>query len=427
MSKRYLVGGPPNSGKSTYTLSLVKRLESGHGVRARAVELDVWSGSYPAFRGEVSFKDRPKQFGLEWDWQTPLDARLQEFNEATEEIVFGDLPGAKIDAATDYMCAHAKADGAIVISRTLDGLKLWREALEARGVRVVHECLSVQGQTPLMLHDMDRKIDALHPDVASFAGRLAADDHHTARLVTAREERFLTIFQLNYARRSRTAHGRDENLGGPLKKSLMIGGEQLKLAAMRNCRELAKDVLATPLRATWNAATIRGLCERWFDITNEGIYSVDWYEEEHAALSKDALLIERARGHAVRINPRYRIWTPEHTLMKVPPLLLEEQMDFFYTRLAELVRRAEERFPSWNDTIEAIAYADLMTDGELRPWLDGCGRIATALVMWIARVLGAPLPLFATSKEVHKMSIRDIDKHRLYFLESIRRAELECP
>ena len=89
--------------------------------------------------------------------------------------------------------------------------------------------------------------------------------------------------------------------------------------------------------------------------------------------------------------------------------------------------RAESRYPSWNDTIEAMAYADLMTDGELRPWLDGCGRVATALVMWIARTLGAPLPLFTQRKSVHKMTIRDLDRHRLYFLESIRRAEQEHP
>ena len=115
-TKRYLVGGPQNSGKSTYVLSLAKRLQSGHGLRARAIELDVWSGSYPAFRGEVSFKDRPKQFGLAWDWKTPLDERIKEFNEAPDDIVLGDLPGAKIDEATDYMCKNAKADGAIVVS-----------------------------------------------------------------------------------------------------------------------------------------------------------------------------------------------------------------------------------------------------------------------------------------------------------------------
>jgi hypothetical protein len=72
-----------------------------------------------------------------------------------------------------------------------------------------------------------------------------------------------------------------------------------------------------------------------------------------------------------------------------------------------------------------MAYADLMIDGELRPWLDGCGRVAATLVMWIARTLGAPLPLFDTSKEVHKMTIRDLDRHTGYFLKCIRRAEAE--
>ncbi|HTM69100.1 MAG TPA: hypothetical protein VL426_07490 [Candidatus Binatia bacterium] len=426
-TKRYLVGGPSNSGKSTYVLSLAKRLQSGHGLRSRAIELDVWSGSYPAFRGEVTFKDRPKKTGLDWDWKTPLDARLKEFNEASEDVVLGDLPGAKIDAATDYMCANAKADGAIVVSRTLDGLKLWREAFIARGVRVVHECLSVQGQAPLVLRDMDRKVDAEHPDVALFAGLMAGDDHHAARMTRAMDQRFLTVFKSNYTRRSRTAHGRDDNLDAPFKKQLMIDGDELKLAAMRNCMLLAKDVLETPRPPIWDGAVVRRHCERWFDLANDGIYGPDWYEEEFEALKADATLIERARGAPVRVNPRYRLWTPEHTLMKVPPLLLEEQMDVFYARVADLASNAEKNYPSWNDTVEAMAYADLMTDGELRPWLDGCGRVAVALVMWLARSLGAPLPLFAASKQVHKMTFRDLDKHRLYFLESIRRAEQECP
>jgi hypothetical protein len=426
-TKRYLVGGPQNSGKSTYVLSLAKRLTMGHGLRARAIELDVWSGSYPAFEGKVSFKDRPKKFGLDWDWRTPLDERIRDFNEAADDVVLGDLPGAKIDEATDHMCAAANADGAIVVSRTLDGLAQWREAFEARGVKVVYECLTFQGgRAPLVLRDMSRNVDPEHPDVAFLAQRFTGSDF-VERHTRAMDQRFLTVFKLNYVRRSRTAHGRDENIGGPLKKPLMIVGEELKLAAMRNCMLLAADVMATPKPPVWHADVIRRHCERWFDIANDGIYGPDWYEEEHEALAADAAVIERVRGATVRINPRYRIWTPEHTLMKVPPLLLEEQMEIFYGRLAELAARAEDRFPSWNDTVEAMAYADLMTDGELRPWLDGCGRVATALVVWLARALGAPLPLFSQSKEVHKMTMRDLDKHRLYFLECIRRAEMECP
>ncbi len=428
MTKRYLVGGPQNSGKSTYVLSVVQRLGGGHGVRARAVELDVWSGSYPAFRGEVSFKDRPKKTGLDWDWKTPLEQRLAEFNGADDDYVFGDLPGAKIDEATHYMCEQAKADGAIVVSRSLEGLVQWREAFEKHGIPIVHECLSMQGQAaPLVLRDMHRGVDAAHPDVAFLASAVVAGDDVQEERDKAARRRFKTVFRQNYSRRSRTAHGRDENLGGPAKKPLCVSGDELKRAALRNGDRLMDDVLATPRPPEWTAQAIRAQCERWFDIVNAGICGPQWYEEEYGMLKRDAALITRARGTPVSVNPRYRLWTPEHTVMKVSPLLLEEQMDAFYARVAELVARAEARFPSWGDTIEALAYADLMTDGEIRPWLDGCGRMATALVMWIAHLLGAPLPLFASSKEVHKMSMRDFDRHRLYFLECIRRAELEHP
>ncbi len=33
-------------------------------------------------------------------------------------------------------------------------------------------------------------------------------------------------------------------------------------------------------------------------------------------------------------------------------------MENFYGRLAELISVAESRFPSWSDTIEAMAYAE---------------------------------------------------------------------
>lgn len=426
-TQRYLVGGPANSGKSTFVLSVTRRLNNGLGLSARAVELDVWSGSYAAFEGEYSFKDRPKRFGLDWDWRTPLDERLRQFNEADEDFVFGDLPGAKIDEATEHMCRSADADGAIVLSRTLEGLQTWREAFRRFGVKVVHECLSVQGQTPLVLHDMHRSVDPLHPDVAFLTERIMGEDEDGGMLRKEEDSRFRQIFRQNFIRRSRTAHGRDDNVDGPLKKPLLVNGNRLRAAAMRNCAGMTEDVLDTPRPKIWQADFLRKRCERWFDLANGGIYGPEWYEEEFAALTEDAALIERVRGVPVSVNRRYRIWTPEHTLMKVPPLLLEDQMDIFYHRLAELLRRAESNYPSWIDTLEAMAYADIMIDGELRPWLDGCGRVATALVMWIARTLGAPLPLFAANKEVHRMTYRHLDKHRLYLLECVRRAKAEFP
>lgn len=421
--QRFLVGGPSNSGKSTYVLSLVNRLQTGMGHSARAVELDVWSSSYPAFRGEVTFKDRPKQFGLDWDWKTPLDARLKEFNEAGEDVVFGDLPGAKIDEATEYMCREAQADGAIIISRKLEGLELWREVFERFDIPVVFECMSFQGSSPLPLQDLDRVIDPRHADVAFLADGLLPAPYERS---TMQIGRFRTVFKMNYFRRSQTAHGRDINLDQPHKKPLMVLGERLKAAAMENCVALTEDIIATSRPATWTAELLRNHCERWFDIANRGIYSPQWYEDEFAELQADAELVSKARGAPVRVNSRYRIWTPEHTLMKVSPILLEEQMEHFYVRLAELLGTAQKR-KSWKDALNALAYADLMMDGELRPWLDGCGRVTTALVMWLSRVTGVALPLFAESKEVHKMTIRDLDRHVQYFVKCIRNAELQVP
>ena len=210
--------------------------------------------------------------------------------------MFGDLPGAKIDEAVHYMCREAKADGAIIVSRTLEGLMLWREAFEAHGMPIAHECLSFQGRTPLFLRDLGRTVDPLHPDVAHFATLVSIDPDADARAALAADERFRQVFRMNYVRRSRTAQGRDENLDAPLKKKLMIGGDDLKGVALRNCLCLADDVIATPRPAAWTAKVLRELSERWFGIANEGIYDPGWYEEEFKMLAQDAALVERTRG-----------------------------------------------------------------------------------------------------------------------------------
>src|SRR3989344_4830043 len=384
MSKRYLVGGPPNSGKSTYVLSLVKRLAHGLGRSARAVELDVWSNSYPAFEGKIPFEGRPKKTGMDWEWEAAVDARLKEFHEATEDVVMGDLPGKIVPGSTDYMCAHARSDGAIIVSKSLEGLQAWRDVFETHGIPIRLECLSVHGRQPLVLRDMNRIIDAAHPDVALLAENALDPDARQAERLAEAEKRFLHLFRQNYTRRSRTAHGHDNNLGGPLKKPLLMVGDDLKRITLANGERLAADVFATTRPATWTADILRGHCERWFALANERICGPDWSADEFAALRADTETLTRTCGRPIRANPRYRIWTPEHTMLKASPLLLEDEMDRFYARLAELLARAESRFPSWSYTIEAMAYADLMTDGELRPWLDGCGRVAVALVLWIA-------------------------------------------
>lgn len=177
MAKRYLVGGPSNSGKSSLLLSSVEFFRTGYlrdTLSAVSIELDVWSLSYPAFRGEIPFEGRPKTVGLDWDWKTPLDLKLKEFNEAGADIVLGDLPGGKrIDEAHDYMIANAKADGAIVVSRSLEGLAEWRAYFLGKGLKVMLTVLTVPDEAPtLTLAAPPRSIDPEHDSVLDFAEAL---------------------------------------------------------------------------------------------------------------------------------------------------------------------------------------------------------------------------------------------------------------
>ncbi len=171
MPRRILVGGESNSGKSTFVLSLVKCLES-RGVTAQAVELDVWSNSYPAFRGEIDFDKRPKRFDLKWNWRRALNKRLYTLNTARTDFVFGDMPGV-LGAACTHMCRVAKADGAIIISRTLEGLKAWQRFFrDDFDIPIIEAFLSVQKIRPRVLPDMDRRIDPKNAFISEFGTRL---------------------------------------------------------------------------------------------------------------------------------------------------------------------------------------------------------------------------------------------------------------
>lgn len=170
MTTRLLIGGPSNSGKSTFVLSLVEYLR-GAGLTANAHELDVWSNSYVAFRGEIPFEGRPKRQGLDWDWQTPLKERLDAFNADDATFVFGDLPG-KLDEAIAHTCANASAHGALVISRKLDAIPEWETFFEKNGVPVLQSFLTFQDRPPVILVGMNRDLDPSHRDVKSFGDLL---------------------------------------------------------------------------------------------------------------------------------------------------------------------------------------------------------------------------------------------------------------
>jgi hypothetical protein len=273
--------------------------------------------------------------------------------------------------------------------------------------------------------------------------------------MTQNSEKFAAIFRENIRRRSRTARGEDKGSEtSKAKKPLALQGGALIAKVAENRERLIAKVVedatewskyGTPFGEAVRllrekpgyflsgyvsteqfdpTEALRRHCEGWFDITNDGLADPEVYREEFAALQRDAERWSLTTGQEVRVNPRYRLWTPEYTTPKISPLLLEQYMNEFYRGFAQRLmylsaydEADKAKFAS------AMAFADLMMDGEIHPWIDGCGRVSTALSMFIALVGRVQPPLFAETKKEHYAAITDLQAHTAYFAAALDRGE----
>lgn len=238
--------------------------------------------------------------------------------------------------------------------------------------------------------------------------------------------RFADIFRLNIARRSRTAKGQDK--GGETsshKMPLLLQGEALAAMVAANTEALIADVLesrggpADSMRPRW----LRASCERWFDIVSAGTLDLAAYEPQFARLEGDAAKLSPILGVECRVNRRYRVWTPGYTTSKIEPVLIEHFMDDLYLDLSLQLAIApgSERMAAM-----LMARADCAMDGEVHPWIDGCSRVSTALVMWISAYMDVTPPLFAPTKAEHYETIRDIEAHAEYFMRCFDRGDIQA-
>jgi hypothetical protein len=173
MRQCIIVGGPKGSGKSTFTLSLVKRIEN-QGRTAVALEMDQWSDSYRAIRGEIADAERRKRYDLAWDWKGAVEPLIDRFLNGTDDVVFADLSGV-IGVAVVHICERIApaATGAIIVSRSLEETVHWRRLFKDDfAVPILQEFLSVQKTLPIAMPDMNRVIDPDNPWVAEFTLRL---------------------------------------------------------------------------------------------------------------------------------------------------------------------------------------------------------------------------------------------------------------
>lgn len=230
-------------------------------------------------------------------------------------------------------------------------------------------------------------------------------------------EEFASIFGENLEKRSRTAKGISDTSSSSKKKKLLKVGEELKAQVKENTDRLIRAIwvngcfFATTKEVPSNDE-IKFLMERWDFIINQNLQDPDAYAEDYGRLSKEAVIQKDATGLNYRINKQYRTWSVTYTKLNLSPLELEFAMDKFYTEFSSKIALAKEKKIS---QANLLAYADLVIDGEIHPWADGCGRNATASVMWLSLLSSDfKLPVFGTREE-HYANIHDLTEHTKYF------------
>jgi len=136
---RIIIGGPPNSGKSTLAESLAKALRS-FGVDAYAEDLDLASQTLEYIRGEKPWELRAQE---KKEWTPELaDKAAAKFKEASKKhsVVIGDAPG-KITNESRKIAQQA--NNAIILCRadSINQKKEWKNFFESAGVKII--CIAV--------------------------------------------------------------------------------------------------------------------------------------------------------------------------------------------------------------------------------------------------------------------------------------------
>lgn len=223
---------------------------------------------------------------------------------------------------------------------------------------------------------------------------------------------FRRVFVENVRRRSRTAKGKVHTNVSPLKLPLLLADDPEMLAAQIHLNLLkTAEMLCSPIMME------NSLSHEWF-----GLVFDMWFDQ----LQKGLLDIRGYSGKRKELglrlfNLRYRIWEVNYDPTSPKPDEIEPRMQVFF---AELEKWMVLRTISYNklDFARLLAFADRELDRVIHPWLDGCGRFATAVVMWLAvRTPAMPLPQFGEREEHYAAMDAGLEAHTEYFVRCLSR------
>jgi hypothetical protein len=228
---------------------------------------------------------------------------------------------------------------------------------------------------------------------------------------------FKEVFSENLNKRSRTAKGQSDTAVSDKKKKLEKDGKDLADQVSKNTDLLISSVWEEVYMKDPKPSDIRELMERWNAIINQGLQDPAVYLEERQKLEAEAAILAQSTGKPYRINKAYRVWNVPYGF-KIIPVELELAMDDFYVELSSKIQLALRGELS---LVDLLAYADAMSDSRIHAWADGCGRISTALVMWLSFIVADfNLPIFG-SREEHYGSIINMECHVEYYKRCFRR------
>ena len=154
MSIRLILGGPPNSGKSTLAAAIVMAMQEGQ-IDADWEDLDPWAPTMDYLRGNISKEQRDAQKRKSISKQE-ISEIVKRFTDKAKkhQVLIADAPGGM---SAESEAIYKAASHAIIICRQdkKGELAKWRDFLEKLGVELVAIIISkLDGNENIQTNDL---------------------------------------------------------------------------------------------------------------------------------------------------------------------------------------------------------------------------------------------------------------------------------
>lgn len=218
----------------------------------------------------------------------------------------------------------------------------------------------------------------------------------------------------NCGKRSRTLRGLNETGVSPKKAKLLLSGDDLAARARRNLEAVGAQIFADA-GIELTKESLLAMMGGWFDIMSEGLENSLAHAVEYQKLVRQGKQV----GENFYLSERYRTWEVNYSPDAPAALYVGRAMQVYADKLAFKV--GELRVSGDVEALaRAMAWADRTMDQVIHPWRDGCGRMATALVMWLGcQRSPRQYPVFTTRDE-HYAAMKEVSTFEQYYLRCLQ-------